>query len=256
VPKTGTTALQHNFFMRCPGIRYVGKPQSVVSEPAIALVRAIAALDQADWASGLAAQTARAAQLVETSQYPIVISDEELSAGALLGKVDRRTIAERLKALFPDATIVLVIRNQLTALPSLYSYAMTMPGVPRISFAAWLEQLRGAGPLSRGLQLFEYAELAEIYTRLFGRDGVVILLYEEFRDHYERFIARLAECVGIDTATALSLPNTRMNSRMPINVELDAAAEHEEFIRDYYAPGNRRLSEVYGIDVRRLGYPH
>lgn len=291
VPKSGTTALQHHVFPYCPGLRYLGKPWTGL-DGAAALIRAVTDLDGAAWDAEVEELSTRAAPLV----YPpgrVLISEEELSAGSLHGSAERAGIAERLHRLFPQATILLVLRSQLTALPSLYAYAMTLPGTRYASFNAWLRGLRDTLPGGRGLQLFDYGGLVELYARRFGSGRLEVLFYEDFRARYPAFAARLAAILGVDSTAVLALPVGRVNAapsrrwvralkfrdRHPWitgviealppparrrladalaagpSLDVRYSPENEAFVRGYYAEGNRRLQEVHGIDVRSRGYP-
>ncbi len=292
VLKSGSTALQHNFFTCCPGIHYLGKPHAGM-RGAAGLIRSITDLNEAEWRADLDVLRVRSAPLFETREDQVVISEEEFSTGSLRGRADRTIIAERLHLLFPHAAILVVLRSQLTALQSLYAYAMTLPGTRYVPFNAWMRELIDALPHGRGLQLFDYAGLVELYASRFGREKVHVLFQEDLRACYPAFISRLARILGVDAAAALSLPSGEVNvaqsrrwvwalklrdrqpwigraiaalprsARQALGNALHAgppldirySSENEAFVRDYYAGGNRRLQEVHGIDVRSRGYP-
>lgn len=291
--KTGTSALQETVFGRCEGVRYMGKPHTPASAHAEDLVRRITDLDSLDWDADVEACRQCATSLLRTPERCVLISEEELSVGSLHGRADRKVIAQRLRELFPEATVLLVIRNQLTALASLYGYAMKMPGMRHVPCDAWLDDLRDSLPYGRGLQAFRYADLIGLYVGLFGIERVEILFHEDLRERRAEFLTRLAQILGVEAASLVELPAKEVNVRpsrrrarmarftashprtagrlatMPttvgrrIEARLDGgpalhvawSAADEEFIRSYYAVGNRLLRDAYGLDVGRLGYP-
>jgi len=286
-PKTGTTALQQHFFPRCPGTHYVGKPG------ANAVIRAITDLDDAAWTAQLDPTFRRVARLFGGPEDRVVLSEEEFSVGSLHGSVGPESIGRRLHLLFPRATVLFVVRNQLTLLCSLYGYAMAMPGTPHVGFNAWLESLRSVPSTGRGLHLFDYAALIGGYVGLFGRGRVEVLLYEDFVASPEAFLAGLARILGVDERVGALLPIPPVNVRPSLRLVQalrfaerhpwagravaalpDAArrtltdvvrrgpaldtrfsAANGAFVRRYYAESNDRLASLLGIDLAAHGYP-
>lgn len=286
-PKTGTTSLQRSFFPACPGTRYAGKPGV---DP---VVRPITDLDDDAWDAQLASTFRQVAPLFAGPEKRVLISEEELSVGSYRGSANPATIGRRLHLLFPQGRVLVVVRNQLTLLCSLYGYAMTMPGVPYLSFNGWLDELRSVPSTGRGLHLFDYAELVGIYARLFGRESVEVLLYEEFAASPGTFVSNLAKILGVDEQGTALLPNCKVNVRPSLRsvqarrltehhpwtgrvvaslppvarrklaqvvrggpaLDTRLSAENEVFVRAYYAGSNRRLSELHGVDVAAQGYP-
>lgn len=286
-PKTGTTALQRNVLQRCAGTRYSGKPGV---DP---LVRDITDLDDPAWEAQLEATFRRTARLFCGPEGRVVLSDEELVVGSLHGSARPDTICGRLHLLFPQATVLIVLRSQLTLLCSLYGYAMTMPGTPTVSFDTWLDGLRSASSAGRGLHLFNYDAAVDHYVRRFGRDRVEVLFHEDFVASPAAFIADVAGILGVDTAAAALLPNPTVNGRPSRRLvqaiklaerhpwagravaalpaasreRLAAAigrgpalatrysADTMAHVSGYYAASNARLAARHGLELARRGYP-
>jgi hypothetical protein len=293
LPKTGSTALQTNFFIRCPGLHYLGKPRTNTWRLAHHFIRSIVELDTVQWNRGFDELRLGAESLFPADADRVVISEEEFSMGAARGGADRGTIANRLKQLFPQARVLAVIRNQLTALPSLYCHAMTLANMPFMPFDDWLTKLRTSLPYGHGLQLFRYADLVDHYATLFAADDISVLTYEDFRDRPDVFMDDLARILSVDASTVASLSNREHNTRpsrrmvwalrlrerhpdfvravqllpRPLIRQLTRSLargkpldtsytpESEEFVRNYYAADNRRLGETRRIDLKGLGYP-
>lgn len=120
-----------------------------------------------------------------------VMSAEGLSGNPHSGGFSAKAIADRLADSFPDARIFIVIREQVTMILSVYFQYLKKGGTS--SLESYLSQefdgrLPGFAPGH-----FEYHRLIEYYHGLFGRENVLVLPFEFFRDDGPGFVARLAD---------------------------------------------------------------
>lgn len=101
-------------------------------------------------------------------------------------------IARRLRELYPEAGILIIIRNQRTFIASIYkddvTYGITVP------FREWFEWRERYSAHN----YVKYSVLIETYQRLFGRSRVRVLLFEELFS--EEVFRRLFEEFGVDPA--------------------------------------------------------
>jgi hypothetical protein len=112
-----------------------------------------------------------------------VISHESLSCVPEAGRyLDGPIVAERLHAAFPEARILMVIREQRSMLLSIYRQYLSGGG------GEWpIEVFLGTGREPPGfrailrLEYLEYHHMIGLYQRFFGRDRVLALTYEELR---------------------------------------------------------------------------
>jgi len=126
-----------------------------------------------------------------------IISSERLSGNPHSGGFDSKEIADRLKQIFPQAKILIVIRNQADMILSNYKQYIKAGGI------ATLEDyinppVDGRLPLFR-LDNFKYDKLAQYYCSLYGKENVSIMLYEHFQQQPINFIASLNQFAGITT---------------------------------------------------------
>jgi hypothetical protein len=146
-------------------------------------------------------------QLALPSGVPPILCEEALS-GSLLGGgfmgFQSAAAAQRIRAVLPDARIVVFVRSQ-----------------PEIISAAYLQYLRNGGthaphrflfpedygrahaPLPRrearfSFDHFEYDGLIAHYAELFGREQVHVYVYEELRRDPRAFLQRMAESLGME----------------------------------------------------------
>jgi hypothetical protein len=197
-PKTATTTLQAHLFSRHPDLVNIGRPFRDHDHGN--LINSLAQADDCDY------DEERMAALIEESRKlpgtTLVYSDETVATSPI-----RSIAAKRLHRLFPDAHIVAVIREQISAWESLYAHhGRKLRGIPEpyrgryVSFDAFLAyEYKKAG---RGLlRTFQYAEILDFYAALFGRDRVHVLTFEEFTADKPAFIRRLADILKIDAAS-------------------------------------------------------
>lgn len=175
--KTGTSWFQKSFYPALTSHRFID--QKVVREALLA-------------PNGLAFDADRARKLIleAAAGQPPLLCDERLSgtnlAGGLHGMVPPE-MARRIRAMFPDARIVIGIRAQPSMLAASYSqyvkgggtYGVTRFLFPDSYFFAGSEYRTSAPRFD--LAHFDYQRLIRFYFELFGRDNVEVLLFEQFR---------------------------------------------------------------------------
>lgn len=191
--KTGTTWFQKSFYPSLTSHRFIDS--CIVREALLA-------------PNGLAFEADRARELILASAdgVPPLLCDERLSgsnlAGGLHGMVAPE-VARRLKAVFPDARIVIGIRAQPEMLAAAYSQYVKDGGThgtrrflfPDSYFFAASEYRTQAPRFD--LAHFEYQRLIRVYLDLFGKENVHVLLFEQFRAGPLDCARNLAQKLGI-----------------------------------------------------------
>jgi hypothetical protein len=127
--------------------------------------------------------------------------------------------AYRLKEFLPDAEIMIVIRNQLTAIPSMYAnHGAYLKMVPRrywrryVSFDEWMDYCTTFIKYS-ALDSFFYHRILDLYASLFGKNKLHILLYEDFVNNEEGFIIDLCRILRIEAVEASKLLSGKRERR-------------------------------------------
>lgn len=137
-----------------------------------------------------------------------VLSHEQFTgqpAGAGYGfrrrqrEISRKEIANRLYSCFPDAKILIVIREQKEMIKSIYKYFVTgWQGKLSASIEQFLDQTMlddGYNPLFN-IDYLLYHHMIEHYQTLFGKDSVLILPYEWLRDDPDGFVNHINKFTG------------------------------------------------------------
>lgn len=192
--KTATTWFQEHFYPAAKNARYI--PRTVVRK---ALLEDTAF--QFDPEKAL--KTLGAAQ-GET----VAICEEGLSGylhhGGLLGYLSKE-MAHRIKAVFPEAQIVIMVRNQPSIIAA--SYQQYVKGGGTHSLRRYLfgeNYLHGArAEITKCPRFtfdhFDYAPLVAHYQALFGKDKVHVFIYEAFLANPTAFLAEFGERLDLQT---------------------------------------------------------
>jgi hypothetical protein len=242
---------------------------------------------------------------------PPLLSDERLSgtvlAGGLHGMVPPE-MARRIKAMFPDARIVIGIRAQPDMLAASYSQYVKSGGTFGVKRFLFPDSYFYPGAEYRAhaprfdLAHFDYQRLIRFYYDLFGSENVQIVLFEHFRRAPIKCAKALADKLGLavdearisegvrnpglnrNALTAMRIYNSftarrtrdkwflvhipglfevrkklhrRLNSifrRKSSSSDL-LGPETMAWIQARFAPSNRELGQMLGIDLGALGYP-
>jgi Sulfotransferase family len=156
-------------------------------------------------------------RIEEDGLFPVV-SFERFSGNPFSGGYDSKEIANRLAEVFPEARVLVVVREQRSMIVSTYKqYVREGGALPARKFML--------PPASRSMRVpwfdlrhFEYHHLLSYYRHLFGPDAVLALTYEQFVGDPRSFVEELARFAGrpLDNETLASLPfESRTNPGPP-----------------------------------------
>lgn len=199
--KTGTTWLQRHVF-NSGSFRTIVHPNQIfvdfVAPHSFAHPDATTA---AAYRSGCAAAAADGCQPV--------LSQERLSGSPHSGGHDSRIIADRLKASFSDALVLIVIREQQHIIRSNYIQYVTVGGpLPFEQYSNPARRGRKRVPSFR-FDFFEYHHLIAYYQQLFSPGSVLVLPYEQLRADPEGFVSAIAR--HVDATAPASVPSDLVN---------------------------------------------
>lgn len=96
-------------------------------------------------------------------------------------KGQQKKVASKLKELFPQAKILVVVRSPRSLLHSLYSQYLSSAGY--VGFEKFLQNTAGLV-----FRMYDYGYIIPMYERLFGTENVLILPYELLRQDHHKFL--------------------------------------------------------------------
>jgi len=188
--KTGTKWLRAALF-RDPATGYGWVPKD--STPIRALVRdRPLEFDPAATRAGLEPLVA---EVEATGLFPVVCWGR-LAGQAFSGGHDVKEIADRLRAVLPEARILAVIREQQSVIVSTYKQYVKAGGAATLR--AFLEPAEDQGwrVPTFDYEYFEYDRLLGYYRSLFGAEAVFVLPYEQLVRDRRAFVTRVADFAG------------------------------------------------------------
>ncbi|HEY9786193.1 MAG TPA: sulfotransferase [Candidatus Obscuribacterales bacterium] len=126
-----------------------------------------------------------------------VASSERLSGNPHSGGYDSKEIAYRLHAAFPEGRIVLAIREQSAVVLAAYKQYVRVGGPGSLTQylvppGVW----PGRIPFF-DFQHFAYHSLIEHYYSLFGKERVLVLVYEQFLEDPQNYVRRILDFAQI-----------------------------------------------------------
>jgi len=186
--KTGTTWLQESVFARHPNMAV---PFSVAELNELIVRPNSFAFDPDKTRSQILSRT------VESQRVP-VLSYERLSGDPLSGGRDSKEMADRLYRLFPEAKIVIVLREQIEAIASIYKQYVLMGGCGTVSqFMSHPDE--GLPEYAFfDVKYYCYDALVNYYLEKFGAPNVLVCYYEDLRRDWVGFLSNLLSAVGVD----------------------------------------------------------
>jgi sulfotransferase family protein len=208
--KTGTNWLQEEVFADpSTGYRWLGKRP--LSHPVHRLVRDRPLEFDA---GALREEFEPMLRSAEDAGLLPVVSFPRLSGHAFSGGYDSQELADRLAAVFPEARVLIVIREQRSMIVSAYKQYVPAGGVCTV------ERFIAADPESRRVPRFDfghfaYDRLIRYYQSLFGRESVLVLPYEQFVRDGRSFVAAIGEFAGraIPAERLAALPYGKRSNR-------------------------------------------
>ncbi len=141
-----------------------------------------------------------------------VVSSERMSGSPHTGGYDTRTIADRLYETWPDANVLIVVREQKAIVRSVYLQYIRQGGV--LPLGAYLDPPRALYSVpSFDPRCFDYHRFASYYRDRFGAERVHVVPYELLRVDPPAFVAAVLAAAGVQpTSDLAALPYGRQSN--------------------------------------------
>jgi hypothetical protein len=125
-----------------------------------------------------------------------VVSFERLSGHPCSGGYDSSEIASRIHQVIPEGRVLIVIREQQSAIHSNYKRYVRAGGTGSLEQFVFPPQTSNLRIPLFDFRHFEYHHLIRRYQKLFGADAVLVLPFEQFRDDPRTFVAEIGRFAG------------------------------------------------------------
>lgn len=199
MPRTASTFLQSHFFPNFEGFEFYGVSETQYSAT---FQKMLYQDDSVFNANGIQHE------LRDILTHNAILSNELFVGQSLyLNATNRTRTAQRLKQFFPHAEIVLVLRNQVDLLQSLYAIGVYagMTVLPKDFIRFHNVESSVQNPLystfaeAENTENYLYSHLIQLYKSLF--DKVHVLLFEDFVINPATFAERLSQMLNVNTVT-------------------------------------------------------
>lgn len=193
IAKTGTTWLQTRCLPQLPGYHFARGDYVLW-----ALLRNLVLEPDDHFAeAALGAHVGHLERRLDAAR--LLISEETLSGYLFNGGADRPRTAGRLSRAFPNARILLVVREQGGFLRSLYHQYVANGGYRSFRDFCLSDDVEGA---ASPLAFAEYDHLVAAYAEAFGIGQITVLPFERLRSEPEAFLADVYRSFDVDPTTA------------------------------------------------------
>ena len=200
-----------------------------------------------------------------------VISNERLCGNPHSGGYDSKELADRLYASFPEAKVLIVVREQLSAILSTYIQYVRVGGPCSIEdYLAPPSRNQSVMP-AFDFAHFDYLPLVKYYYEKFGREQVLVLPFELFKQDPADFCSQITDLVGLPQAQDLpyvQAANKRISSSSSIflrqsnklfaKTRLNPAASGKKTVRTNKALGGEGggYNKIIALDALIPGFVH
>jgi hypothetical protein len=253
-PKAASTSLQMNVFLQHPEIKYLG-PSFIHPSKFRESNEYEQLIKQERWTSEQVNQNIRfwnnirdfndiqyysdqTTNTIFKDHIRLMLDADKVNIFSYEGLLnqclaDNGLKAKRIHEFFPNAKIIIVLRNQIDILRSLYEMHPKFISEMRVnqkifSFDRWIDESFNNFFYSY-LPSFFYHETINYYVSLFGLDSIGVFLFEVLRDNPYLFACQLANFLEIDIDTTY-----RLLQQKPRNI----AREHQiHNLREKILPG-------------------
>lgn len=251
--KTGSTTLQRYLFSQSKDLATIGEDCRDYSYGTSDEIRKLSdsiILDDDIYYQREEVERLFSTHIEQNKNKTIVYSDEDISMSRL-----HTICAQRIYSLMPDSHILLVIRDQVTALSSWYTnHGAYLRNVPYrywrqpVELDEWMEHCFRF-PRYSPLDGFKYFQLIELYENLFGKEKITILYYEDFLNTPDLFMKQLSNLLEIEEDECkrhLVGRWSRKTSRVII------LSDHwTKLIQEFYKDENKKLADKYFNGINR-----
>jgi hypothetical protein len=127
---------------------------------------------------------------------PVIIETHNGMSGDTLD--DRPEVAARIKAICPDARIMLGLRSQFTIMPSFHF--LHVKGGASCTYGQYVE-------LAIARRKFDFHRLVRTYTELFGAESLLVMFHEDLVRDRVGYVERVREFLEIPAGARRTIGN-------------------------------------------------
>ena len=171
----------------------------------------------------------------------MVISHESLHSGPEWFGSEFVMMAERIKKVFPEARIIIGIRNQAEYIESNYKEYIVHGG--KLSFRYFINSSYGFNYGLKSKLMFDQA--ISLYHKLFGKEHVHVYLLEDFKLNLENELNRICAFIGVDKPSSYKkeMVNVGLGKNSTSLLRMLNCMLAKDFNEQYYRWQQRQLDD-------------
>jgi len=282
--KTASTLLQRRLFAKHPKIGYVGEDCSNYE----AFKNDIDNFIHEDDSIYQYKKINKIFDETKSNKDIFIFSNEDI-----MGTRHPSVTARRLKSHMPEAKVVMVLRNQKTALATWYvNHGSFLKPVPKkywrkyVELSDWLSYCF-AFPHITVIDAMNYEKYYKIFAKEFGEDNLYIILYEDLLKNKDRYYKQWSDLLGLDTKEISSCLEGRTERKSltwlefklhqlsgtsiiisklitfivnPLlsrgsSAKITLPKKWQNKVHDYYSEGNSILNKRFNLNLEKYNYP-
>jgi hypothetical protein len=245
--RAASTALRENLLARHPGLIAIGASSNNSDIPGARFCAFLKETDDETFERHLPEVRERWLEVRTRTDGLICLTDEELSIG-LPGQVRPEAIARRCASLFPEARILAVVREQVSAVGSFYALTQRPVFGNSVAFPEWLNRYFLEPSDGEGFAyLFRYARALAAHATGRSPEDLLVIDYRHLCANTTGTYRHIANWMGIDEAACDQLPVSVVNAS-PVGGP-PWRKEQESALRALYAADCGLLLRDFGIDL-------
>lgn len=189
VHKSGTTWLQKSFFTNHPDLDFVNDYNEPWKDNLIKYLIKNDNQFSPKRAQEILVNSIKSNKSQSASKT-IIISSEDLAGHPYSGAYNREEIAKRISQAFPEAKILITIRNQYDAIYSIYNTMVRLGYLGKIN-----DMLNEEFWIRPGFNksFFDYYKIYQLYLDFYKKENILLLSKEELSDNPVEYTNKLCD---------------------------------------------------------------
>lgn len=135
-----------------------------------------------------------------TTDKPLLLSNELFSGNIFFQSYNRYPLLKKLKAIFPEAKILLTVRGQRHMIDSIYREYVSQGGCDSLNSFVKPHTTGSILNLAPALDLesLKYSKYLDAITDMFAKENCCFLPYELLLDNWEEYLRKIFNFLGTD----------------------------------------------------------
>lgn len=225
--KTGTTWLQNTYFLNDKSYHLINDTISPWDDELLKNIIGVCDYDFHPYRSRKIIEQRAKEGVVN------IVSAERLSGHPISGGYDMERIAKRIFRIAPESKILITIRDIEPFIKSIYKQMI------REGYCGNAKQFLFGNNWKTAIvskDYFKQTQIVEKYKTLFGKEQVLILDFDEFRDDKGSYISKIEAFLNIQSKLERSFQNTEIANKSFSNRRIRALRSLNKFRRSEINP--------------------